>query len=141
MLGDSRALKDRRGGATTWVSGSTHISSDSTIEPDPRSANWKTDWSVQLDPRGAMQFTAELDPGLELLDVTGPEVKEYQSAHAGPSTRVNVLLSGRPGAPTAVHFEAHAKIPLEGGWSVPAIHPLDAVWTGGITSVELDCCT
>ena len=108
------------------------------MAPDARLANWKTDWSVQVDPRGDMRFTAELDPGVELLQVSGAELKGYQAVREGQATRVKIELSGNAGSPTSVHFEAHARIPLEGRWSVPAIRPLDAIWTGGTTTIVLD---
>ena len=71
--------------AITWVGGPRASLRARASLPMPGSGNWKTDWSVQVDPRGLMQFTAVLDPGLELLDVTGPEVKEYQAVRQGAS--------------------------------------------------------
>jgi hypothetical protein len=85
-----------------------------------------------------LQFTAELDSGLELLSVTGSNVKEYQVVREAETTRVTVVLAGRVGPASTVHFEAHARIPLEGRWSVPAIRPRGAIWTGGTTTIVLD---
>ena len=112
----------------------------STESRDAQSANWKTDWTVQHDRRGLMRFTVELGPGLEFIAVSGPEVKEYQAEHEGEVTRVRVTLAGISRLPTPLHFEAHARVPLEGLWSVPAMRPLDAIWTGGTTTVVVDPC-
>ena len=121
-----------------WVSGPTRIMLGSTESRDAQSANWKTDWTVQPDRRGLMRFTVELGPGLEFIAVSGPEVKEYQAEHEGEVTRVRVTLAGISRLPTPLHFEAHARVPLEGLWSVPAMRPLDAIWTGGTTTVVVD---
>jgi hypothetical protein len=121
-----------------WVSGPTRIDLGAPNNRGGQLANWVTDWSVQVDPRGALQFAAELDPGLELVAVSGPNLKEYQSRRQGPRTLVEVSLSGEPGLAAQVRFEANALVPLEGRWSVPAIRPLDAIWTGGTTTVILD---
>ena len=121
-----------------WVSGPTRIMLGSTESRDARSANWTTDWTVQPDRRGLMRFTVELGPGLEFIAVSGPEVKEYQAEHEGEVTRVRVTLAGISRLPTSLHFEAHARVPLEGLWSVPAMRPLDAIWTGGTTTVVVD---
>jgi len=124
--------------ALIWVSGPTRITLGSTESRDARSANWKTDWTVQPDRRGLMRFTVELGPGLEFIAVSGPEVKEYQADHAGEVTRVRITLAGISRLPTPLHFEAHARVPLEGRWTVPAMRPLDAIWTGGSTTVLVD---
>ncbi|MBV8126359.1 MAG: hypothetical protein JO114_01695 [Planctomycetaceae bacterium] len=121
-----------------WVSGPTRIMLGSTESRDARSANWTTDWTVQPDRRGLMRFTVELGPGLEFIAASGPEVKEYQAEHEGEVTRVRVTLAGISRLPTPLHFEAHARVPLEGLWSVPAMRPLDAIWTGGTTTVVVD---
>ena len=47
------------------------------------------------------------------------------------------LVRGHSG-PTRVTIRAVASVPLEGAWTVPAARPLDAVWTGGTTTVGLD---
>src|SRR5208282_690305 len=124
--------------ALIWVSGPTRITLGSTESRDARSANWKTDWTVQPDRRGLMRFTVELGPGLEFIAVSGPEVKEYQADHEGEVTRVRVTLAGISRLPAPLHFEAHARVPLEGRWTVPAMRPLDAIWTGGTTTVVAD---
>ncbi len=39
---------------------------------------------------------------------------------------------------TTLQLVAHAQVPSEGRWKVPAMRPLDATWTGGRTTVILD---
>ena len=133
--GEARTPRD---GAAVWVSGPTRIVLGGGAKPALQAANWTTDWSVQSDQRGMARFTAVLDPDLELIDVSGPEVMEYRADREGPATRVKVALSGDSRSPTTVHFEAHARVPIDGRWSVPAIHPVDAIWTGGTTTIVLD---
>ena len=130
-------LVDPRSGSDSqsWVSGPTRIQLDGPPGGDRWLANWETEWTVQLDPRGMKRFTALLDAGLELLEVTGPEVKEFQAERHGEQTRVQVVLTGSSAERSRVLFRAHARVPEEGRWSVPAIRPLDAVWTGGTTTI------
>jgi hypothetical protein len=137
-LSDSRQGPIQTEGPRTWVSGPTRVFLGSSADTDPPAANWTTDWSVQAGPRGAIRFMVELDPGLELLGVSGPEVREFQIEKVGQSTRVQVVLAGHSQVPMQVRFEARARVPLEGRWSVPAIRPLDAIWTGGTTTIVLD---
>ena len=121
-----------------WVSGPTRIVLGAAGNHNDRSANWATDWTVQFDRRGLMHFRVELDPGLEFIGVSGPEVKEYQAEREGENTRVSVSLAGNSRMPTPVHFEARARVPFEGRWTIPAMRSLDAIWTGGTTTVVLD---
>ncbi|WP_165227420.1 hypothetical protein [Aquisphaera insulae] len=134
----SRADQGVRGGGLVWVSGDTRIDLGPEPRIDPRAANWRTEWTVQPDPRGSMEFSAELDPGLDLIDVVGPGLKEHQVSRTGDRTRVHVRLSQQPRPATQVVFVAHARVPVEGRWNVPAIRPIDAIWTGGNTIVRLD---
>ena len=129
--------KTPRDGAGVWVKGPTRIVLGGG-RPDSQAANWITDWSVQSDQQGPARFIAVLDPGLELMDVTGPGVMEFRADRDGPATKVKVALSGESQAPTNVHFEAQVRVPIDGRWIVPAIHPEDAIWTGGTTTIVLD---
>ncbi len=121
-----------------WVNGPTRIFLGAPVAGNLAPANWRTDWTVQTDRRGPIQLSAELSPGLELIGVSGPTVKDFQSERTGAGTRVRVSLAAVSGTPSMVTFEAHARAPLEGLWTVPAIQPLDAVWTGGTTAVSVD---
>jgi hypothetical protein len=140
QLQDERALQGARESSAIWVSGPTRISTGTQAGTGETSAlaNWTTDWQVQADPGGQRQFRAVLDPGLELLEVTGPDLKEFRVERAGPATRVTVVLTGESLTRSTVRFAAHARVPLAGTWSVPAIRPEDAVWTGGTTTIVLD---
>ncbi len=138
QLLDSRAPQSSSGESLLWVSGPTQITLGLIAGNDPETVNWETDWKVVPDRLGRLQFSAELDPGLELIDVTGPDIKEYESQRQGEAMRVRVILAGGAGPNALVRFRAHARIPLEGHWSIPAIRPLDAIWTGGTTTVIVD---
>ena len=93
---------------------------------------------MQLDPRGVNQLVAVLDPGLELIGVSGPDVKSFQTRPEDAATRVVVTFSGSAVTTTKVEFEAQTRVPLEGRWRVPAMRPMGAVWTGGTTTISLD---
>ena len=47
--------------------------------------NWVTEWRLELDPRHPRHLEAELDPGLELIDVQGPAVRGYRIERPGPA--------------------------------------------------------
>ena len=83
-----------------------------------------------------IRFTADLDPGLGLIAVSGPEVMEFRAEREGPVTRVRVALSGTRDCPR--RFISRRARCLDGLWSVPAMRPVDAIWTGGTTTVVLD---
>ena len=120
-----------------WVSGPTEIDLRRTSERAGELVNWTTEWRVEIDPRHPGRLEAELDPGLELIDVQGPAVRGYRIQRPGSAPRVMVVLDG--GSPSAViRFLAHASVPSEGAWRIPAMRPLDATWTGGRTTVILD---
>ena len=52
--------------------------------------NWTADCRLELDPRHAGRLDAELDPGLELIDVQGEAVQGYRTdAVRAPATRVD----------------------------------------------------
>ncbi|WP_422925379.1 hypothetical protein [Singulisphaera sp. PoT] len=115
-----------------WVSGPTRV------ELAEASANWTTDWEVQLAPRGTRRIQVELDPGLEFLDATGPGVESSSAEIVENRTRVSVQFSAKLTGSTHVKFRAFTRVPSEGPWAIPAIRPIDALWTGGRTSLKLD---
>jgi hypothetical protein len=127
-----------------WVSGPTEIRLGPATGGSPAGAsgeslaNWRTDWLVESSGQGPVRFSARLDPGLELLDVRGEDVREFRVERQGPGALVRVTLDGQSRRPAAVGFHARARVPIEGAWSVPAIAPVDAVWTGGITTLIRD---
>ncbi|WP_074315495.1 hypothetical protein [Singulisphaera sp. GP187] len=115
-----------------WVSGPTRVELGEAL------AHWTMDWLVDLEPHAPRRFQVELDRGLEFASVTGPGIDESRAEVIGEVTRVTVLLNDQVAAPTRVTFRAVARIPAEGPWPVPAARPLDALWTGGRTSIRLD---
>ena len=120
-----------------WVSGMTEIDLRRPTGRGGELVNWITEWRLELDPRHPRRLEAELDPGLELIDVQGSTVRGYRMERPGPATRVLVTLDGD--SPSAVvRFLAHDPIPSEGPWRIPAMRPVDATWTRGRTTVILD---
>jgi hypothetical protein len=121
-----------------WVSGSTKIDLRRATDRSGGLVNWTADWLVELDPRNPKPLEIELDPGLELIDVQGNVVRGYRSERVGNSTRLVVTLGGDLKSSTELRVLAHARIPSEGTWAIPALHPRNATWTGGRTTVTLD---
>ncbi|MGP0062350.1 MAG: hypothetical protein ACLQGP_01945 [Isosphaeraceae bacterium] len=120
-----------------WISGTTEIDLRRTTGRAGGLVNWITEWRLELDSRHPRQLEAELDPGLELIDVQGDSVRGYRIERPGPATRVTVALDGASQT-AVVRFLAHDPVPSEGRWRIPAMRPLDATWTGGRTTVILD---
>ena len=88
------------------------------------------DWSVDASRR-APRRSCWLDPGLELIDVTGSGVDGYQAEALGSTTRVLVRLASEAAGQHPVSVRALARVPAEGTWTVPAARPLMRLWTGG----------
>ena len=124
--------------ANTWVSGSTQIDLRRAADRSGGLVNWKTEWRLELDPRNPRPLRIELDPGLELIDVQGPAVRGYRSERSGNATRLVVTLDSGLETSTELRILAHAQVPSEGEWTIPGLRPLDAIWTGGTTTVFLD---
>lgn len=122
-----------------WVSGPTRIDLRTDGDSTPNPANWTTEWTVQADAPELREFSATLDPGIELLGVDGPNVQAFRLDPDPATRRVTVVLAGSAQASSVVRFEARAPIPTEGTWSAPAIHPeRPVIWTGGTTTIVLD---
>ncbi len=117
-----------------WVSGPTRID---LAESAPR-PNWRADWTVDAEPRGPRRFAIELDPGLDLIELTGPSVDEYQAEVQGSRTRVAIKLKDNEPGPAQIVVRALAHAPFQGAWTIPAARPAGALWTGGTTTVSLD---
>src|SRR5262249_30170804 len=125
-------------GSDLWVSGTAQVDLRGSLERSEGFVNWTTDWLLELDPRNPAALEVELDPGLELINVLGNEVRGYRIVPSLTPERVVVTLGGELKRATEVRFLAHARVPTEGRWSVPSIRPLSANWTGGTTTVLLD---
>ena len=67
----------------------------------------------------------------------GEGVSGYRIRAAPESRRVVVTLGGDLKSATEAKFP-RMRVPTEGRFRVPAIRPLNATWTGGITTVILD---
>ena len=124
-------------GAGAWMSTTTEVDLRRTPELAGSMINWIAIGRLDLDPRHAGALEAELDPGLELIDVRGDAVQGYRTERSGESTRVAVRIAEGVRA-TTLSFLAHASVPSEGTWAIPSIRPMDATWTGGRTTVTLD---
>jgi hypothetical protein len=114
-----------------WVEGPTRV------EVGDEEAHWEADWRLVLGPRAPRTLTVEMDSGLELLGVTGPEVGGFHSERAepgGPLT-LRVQLSEGVGPSTRLLIEALARAPGTGRWVVPSARLVGGTWTGGRTSV------
>ena len=125
-------------GTNAWLTSTTLINLRGTSDRARGLANWTTDWRVELDPRNLKHMEVELDPGLELIDVQGPSVRGYRTERSGSVTRVNVTVDRDRKPTTELRFLAHVQVPSEGPWTIPAMRPINATWTGGTTSVILD---
>jgi hypothetical protein len=124
--------------SNVWISGSTQIDLRKSTNREGGLVNWTTDWTVDLDPHNPQPLVFALDPDLELIDVQGAAVRGFSLKRPGTGTQLIVNLSEDLKSSTGLKILAHAKVPSEGEWKIPSIQPLDAVWTGGRTTVILD---
>ncbi len=126
-----------------WVGGSTRVDLNAT------GANWVANWRVERNALSPGVCRIDLDDGLELVDVSGPEVKGFRlepaSGPIGSGRRVEVaLLDPDPRSPrgtstsTSITIRGQVQAPLEGAWLVPSARPANAGWLGGRTEVKLD---
>ena len=71
--------------------------------------------------------------------MTGPEVDDFRTETGlDGSTRVAIRLHGQGKPATPISIRALARVPTEGPWVVPSARAVNAVWTGGTTTVRLD---
>ena len=63
----------RQHGERLWLGGPTRVDLRGAL------AHWRTDWTVEALPRGPRTLRVELDPGLDLVDVTGPGVEGFRT--------------------------------------------------------------
>ncbi len=136
ILVDRSDKGDPLGSSTLWVEGPTRV------DVDESTATWTLDWSVTGGPLAPRQLALVLDPGLDLLGVSGPALDDHRAApQPDGSTRLDVRLRAATAAgktATRVLVRALAKVPSEGTWIVPSARPLDAIWVGGATSLRID---
>ena len=123
-----------------WVGGTTRIDLNSST------ANWVADWRLEINSGGAVTGQFDLDPGLELIDVAGPEVRSFRLIDNGvaPAGRSRVEVTFRTTESSAARIlpltiRGHAAVPLVGVWSIPSATSIGALgWLGGRTEVRLD---
>jgi hypothetical protein len=125
-------------GTNPWLFSSTQINLRGTSDRARGLANWTTDWRVELDPRNLKPMEIQLDPGLELVDVQGPAVRGYRTERSATGTRLDVTVDADRKSSVELRFLAHVQVPSEGPWTIPAMRPINASWTGGTTTVVLD---
>ena len=121
-----------------WVTGSTQVDLRRAGEGAGGLANWKAEWRLELDPRNPKPLRIGLDPGLELIDIQGSAVRGYRTERTASSLQVVISLDSGLAASTELRILAHSEVRSEGQWRVPGLVALDAVWTGGTTTVFLD---
>jgi hypothetical protein len=120
------------GSPRLWLEGPTRI--DLNASP----ANWRADWTLDESPGAPRRLTIELDPGLELIDVAGPKVASFRVEPGLTPSRVVIRLEGDGQGASPLTIRAITHAPAEGTWPIPSARPIDAVWTGGRTTVRLD---
>ncbi len=114
-----------------WIGGPTEITIEKAL------ATWRADWTVDPGEGGSRRLRVELDPSLEVIEVTGPGVTGFSVDASGATARLSVRLSDEIDGPTPITIRAVAPVPDVGTWNVPAARPLDATWTGGRTTVRI----
>lgn len=127
-----RTEGDPAGSPRLWLEGPTRID----LGPSP--ANWKAEWTLDESPGAPRQLTVELDPGLDLVDVSGPRVASFRSEPGESASRVSIRLGGEARGPSPLTIRAICHVPAEGSWPIPWARPVDAAWTGGQMTVRLD---
>ncbi len=131
LLADPEAR--RPDGPRLWLAGPTRI--DLNASP----ANWLAEWTLQCTPGAPDRMTIELDPGVEVLEISGPRVASFRVEPKATGCRVAVgLAKGVSGAATPLILKGNCQAPSEGTWSIPSARPVDATWTGGRVSVRVD---
>ena len=124
-----------------WVGGTTRI------DLNLAAANWVADWRVEPTGGPLSLGVFDLDPGLELIDVAGPDVRSWRLRavdDAEPAGRSRVEVTFRTSETTVARglpltIRAQASVPLAGVWSIPTARPVGALgWLGGRTEVRLD---
>ncbi len=130
---DAKSSAGRSSNSKIWVGGPTRV------DVEQAWARWVADWTIDPGADGAKSFLIDLDPGLELVDVSGPALVAFQaeSTRSDGGTRLRIRVSDEVAGPTPISVRAVARIPSGGFWSVPAARLVDAEWTNGKTIVRL----
>ena len=125
---------DGAGDARIWFEEKTAVAVGES------NASWTLDAVVHAGPLAPRVLELELSAGLEPLGVSGGVVEGFRSGPGPDGTRRLAirLARGGPSAGARVVVRGLAQVPLEGQWAVPAARPLNAVWTGGVTTVRVE---
>ena len=123
---------DRIDAPRLWLEGTTFVNFSGGV------ANWRADWTLDGNPGASRTLTIELDPGLEVVDASGPQVVAFRVEPNDVATRLTIRLLGEATGPSPLTIRAICRPPEEGPWLVPSAKPLDANWIGGRTIVRLD---
>lgn len=122
----------RSGSPCLWLEGTT------TIDLASGPVNWRADWTLDESPGAPRTLAIGLDPGLEVVDVSGPRVAAFRVEPEGVGSKVSIRLDGEGSGASALLIRAICQVPSEGTWALPSARPLDATWTGGRLLVRLD---
>ncbi len=122
-------------GTATWVHSRTVV--DASSVP----AVWLSEWTIDPGSVVPSRLVVELDPGLELIEVTGRAVSTYRSEPMDTGEKtvgVRVIVDiGEGDQASPIQIKAVCSLPQDAPWKVPAASPRDAVWLGGRTLVHL----
>ena len=131
-------LRDRAEDASAAESPRIWLEGPTRIDLNAAPANWTAEWTMEESPGAPRRLTIELDPGLDLIDVSGPRVASFRVEPGPGPTRVVVRLEGDGQGASPLTLRAICQPPVEGTWAIPSARPVDAAWTGGRTTVRLD---
>jgi hypothetical protein len=120
--------------SSIWSEGLT------AIEIRRSGARWSHEAWIQGEPRLLSPLIFELDPGLEVTDVKGSLVENFQIQRNGHSSTVSVSLrADHTGTTeTRLSFEGVPRIPLEGRWLPRTVSVRNAIWRGERTRIHID---
>ncbi len=118
-----------------WTVGGT-----TRIDVDGATARWTAVWRVEREESGSTRFGIELDPGIELLEASGPDVESFQlepSEGAGKAGRAAVTFRSTSAVASELTLRGTAVVVDEGEWRIPSARPTGGVWSGGTTRVRI----
>jgi hypothetical protein len=114
-----------------WISGPT------TIDVGSSSATWRADWTAAI-PRARSSVRLVFSPGLQPIDVAGPEVESTRLLRVGDRAEMTLRFRPEFRGTTTLVARGVAPIGSEGAWTLPASWPADGEWLGGQVIVRLD---
>jgi hypothetical protein len=125
------SMKDHSIHDWPWISG------PSNIDVGPASASWRADWT--FEPNGPIRpLVVECSEGLELTDVSGPEVESFQASRANSKVMLTIRFRPEAKGRSRIVLRGLAALRNEAMWPLPAAKPVEAHWLGGNVTVRLD---